>query len=147
MISKAIHTCFKTAQDRKWDKTYWLFDIHATIIAPNYKYGEIPTEFYPKAKEVLQYLSKRKDICMILYTCSHPEEVEQYLKLFADNDIHFSYVNKNPEVVNQAYGCYDQKPYFNVIADDKAGFDPGCDWDIVYSITNQYPILKKYETK
>jgi hypothetical protein len=24
---------------RNWDKTYWAFDIHGTILKPNYTYG------------------------------------------------------------------------------------------------------------
>jgi len=40
-------------------------------------------------------------------------------------------VNENPEVLNLKYGCYDKKPYFNVVFEDKAGFDPMTDWLLV----------------
>jgi len=115
---------------RNWDKTYWFFDIHGTILKPNYEYGKIPTEFYPHALETLQFISGLSDIVMCLYTCSHPHEIEEYLKLFKENNINFKYINENPEVKTQmdGYGCYDKKPYMNVLFEDKASFNPEVEW-------------------
>ncbi len=120
---------------RNWDHTYWAVDIHGTILKPNYEYGNIPKEFYPYAKEALQYISKMEDVVMILYTCSHPHEIEQYIEYFKENDIHFKYINENPEVKTNldGYGCYDKKPYMNVLFEDKAGFDGETDWALVLS--------------
>ncbi len=128
MITRAIENCLRNARERGWEKTYWAIDIHGTILKPNYKRNEISREFYPHAIEVLQLLSKQKDIVKILYTCSYPHEIEQYLEYFAKYDIHFDHVNKNPEVVDGGYGCYNNKFYFNVLMDDKAGFDGETDW-------------------
>jgi hypothetical protein len=77
-------------------------------------------------------ISKMSDVVIFLYTCSHPHEIEQYLKLFSDNNIHFKYVNENPEVATdlKGYGCYDKKPYMNVLFEDKAGFDPEMEFSI-----------------
>lgn len=121
---------FAYKEKRGWDKTYWFFDIHSTILKPNYQAGNIPKEFYPHAKETMRLISKLPDICMVLYTCSHPHEIEQYLEFFKENDIHFQYVNENPEVITDlnGYGCYDKKPYINVLFEDKAGFDPETEW-------------------
>lgn len=121
---------FDYKEKRGWDKTYWFFDIHATILKPNYQAGNIPKEFYPHAKEAMQLISKLPDVCMVLYTCSHPHEIEQYLEFFKENNIHFQYVNENPEVATDlnGYGCYDKKPYINVLFEDKAGFDPETEW-------------------
>jgi hypothetical protein len=121
---------------RNWDRTFWAFDIHGTILKPNYTYGSTPDEFYPMAKETLQLISKLSDVVMFLYTCSHPHEVDEYIALFESNDIHFKYVNENPEVLTQTngYGNYDKKPYMNVLFEDKAGFDPMTDWQEVYAL-------------
>jgi len=121
---------FKYKEERGWDKTFWFFDIHATILKPNYTFGDIPKEFYPYAKETLQILSKLPDVELIIYTCSHPHEIEQYLEFFKENGIDFKYVNENPEVKTQlnGYGCYDKKPYMNVLFEDKAGFDAETEW-------------------
>ena len=62
MITKAIVNCLNNVQERKWERTYWAFDIHGTILKPNYRRDDIATEFYPQAKEVMQRLSKREGI-------------------------------------------------------------------------------------
>lgn len=121
---------FEYKEKRNWDKTYWFFDIHGTILKPNYEYGNTPKDFYPYAIETLQFLTKLPDVEMIIYTCSHPHEIQEYIKLFADSRITFKYINENPEVPTQVdgYGCYDKKPYMNVLFEDKAGFDPETEW-------------------
>lgn len=128
MIVRSIENCFRKAQEKKWSKTYWAFDIHGTILKPNYKKDEISTEFHPHAREVLQALSDREDIVRILYTCSYRHETEQYIAYFKANAIRFDYINANPEIEAGAYGFYDDKFYFNVLLDDKAGFDGNTDW-------------------
>lgn len=144
VINSILTNHFEMKEKRGWDKTYWFFDIHSTIVKPNYKAGEIPTEFYPNAKETLQYLNNLDDVCMILYTCSHPHEILEYKKFFESHGINFIYTNKNPEIKTdlKGYGCYDDKPYINVLFDDKAGFKGESDW---------LPVLKlmkhKYSTE
>lgn len=132
---------FEYKVKRNWDKTYWAFDIHGTILIPNYSYGNTPKEFYPMAKETLQFISKLPDVCMILYTCSHPHEIAEYVKLFEENDIDFKFVNENPEVPTDinGYGCYDKKLYMNVLFEDKAGFEPEKEWSEVYEL-----LIEKY---
>lgn len=130
---------FEYKVKRGWDKTYWFFDIHGTILKPNYTYGNTPKDFYPYAKETLQYISQLTDVCMIIYTCSHPHEIEQYVKLFESCGIKFEYINENPEVPTDinGYGCYDKKPYMNVLFEDKAGFDPLTEWEEVLSFMKE----------
>ena len=128
MILSAIKKAFETARRLDWEKTYWAFDVHETMLKPNWDAAQIPTEFYPYAEEALQLLSKREDIVMFLYTCSHPRDTDQYIEFFKARNIHFDFVNENPEIVNTDLGYYDKKPYFNVLLDDKAGFDPFKEW-------------------
>lgn len=131
VIIEAIERALVRAKAKGWNKTYWAIDIHDTIIKPNWQFNNIPTEFYPYAKEALQLITNREDITCLLYTCSHPNEIIQYLSYFEENDIYFPYVNENPEVTNETYGFYDQKPYFNVLLEDKAGFNADKDWKIL----------------
>src|ERR1043165_3133468 len=123
MITHAIKKCLKLARKKGWTKTYWAFDIHGTILKPTFSKGVISTEFYPEAKETLRLLEKRKDIVKILYTCSYPEEIRRYLSYFKKARIKFDCVNCNPEIIDGAYGYYKHKFYFNVLLDDKAGFN------------------------
>ena len=136
MITRAIENCLYNARTKGWSKTYWAFDIHGTILKPTHKSGVLSTEFYPYAKEVLQLISRQPDIVRILYTCSYPNEITGYLRYFERYRIHFDYVNENPDVCAGAYGHYDRKFYFNVLFEDKAGFDPLTDWKEIYQLLN-----------
>lgn len=129
MILKAIDKAFLEMERKNWDKIYYYFDIHNTILYPDY--NNTTTDFYPYAKEVLQYLSKRKDIVLALYTCSYPEEIERYQKFFKEHNINFTHINRNPDIKNTQYGYYQDKPYFNVLFEDKAGFDAENDWKLI----------------
>ncbi len=138
MITRATERCLQQARERKWAKTYWAFDIHGTILKPNFRRDSISTEFYPGAKEVMQLLCKRNDIVRILFTCSYPNEIEQYIAFFKTHGIHFDYVNQNPEVVDGGYGYYQNKFYSNVLMDDKAGFDGETDWLAIKEIISKH---------
>jgi hypothetical protein len=134
MITKAITNCLRSARAKGWARTYWAFDIHGTMLHPTFQSGVLSTVFYPYVKEVMQLLCKRDDIVLILYTCSYPHEIVEYLKCFEDHGIHFNYVNENPDICAGAYGHYDRKFYFNILFEDKAGFDPLTDWKLVYEL-------------
>jgi len=142
-IINAYKNAIDKAKERNWNKIFVFSDIHDTIIRPNYKAGDIPTEFFPFAKEALQMISKRKDMALGLYTCSHPHEINEYLSFFNSNGINFEHVNENKEVktVPTGYGCYDKKPYFNILMEDKAGFDPDNDWELIIEFLNKTPEL------
>ena len=136
MITRAIENCISNSKLKGWNKTYWAFDIHGTILKPTCKAGVVSTEFYPYAKEVMQLLSQQSNIVRILYTCSYPSEIADYIEYFEGHGIHFDYVNENPEICAGAYGHYDRKFYFNVLFEDKAGFDPLTDWKEIYQLLN-----------
>lgn len=131
-ILKSFDNAYKNAKRKKWDKIYVAIDIHDTIVYGNYKSDELPTEYIANAKEILQYMSNRNDIVLMLYTCSHPHEIEKYFEFFKNDGIYFKYANENPDVPNTELGCYDRKPYFNILLEDKAGFNAETDWTIIY---------------
>lgn len=138
MITKAINNCFITAKLRNWKKVYFAFDIHGTILHPNYDKDNIANTFYPGSIEVLKSIN-RPDISTILYTCSHPIEIKKYEILFKNNGLEFNFINENKDVINGGYGCYDKKPYFSVLFEDKAGFDPLTDWILVKEEMKKFP--------
>ncbi len=128
---------FKIMKERGWNEFYLFIDIHSTILYPDY--GGLAKVYYPHAKEVLQKLSKDKRIKLALYTCSHPHEIEDYKTFFNNDDIYFEMVNKNPEVPNTRGGYFQDKPYMNVLLDDKAGFIAELgDWYIIDWILNKH---------
>ena len=81
-VANQIQRTFDVSFKKEWYETYWAIDIHGTILVPSYDLNEENMTFYPYAKEALQKISKRKDIVMILWTCSYPNEVKKYLDFF-----------------------------------------------------------------
>ena len=126
-LTKAFETAYERMKERKWNQIYVFIDIHKTILYPDYGENKV-NKFYPFAKETLQLLTQREDIVLGLYTCSYPKEIEDYLIFFENNGIKFDLVNKNEREKNTGYGYFNDKPYFNVLLDDKAGFDGEKDW-------------------
>jgi len=129
-VVKAFINAFKEMERKQWPYIYVFIDLHSTLIKPNYQYGNIPTEMYDGALEGLKMLQEAKDVKIIMYTCSHPHEIDEYIRFFDGLGIKWDYINENSEVTTNlnGYGCYDKKPYYNVLMDDKAGFDAETDW-------------------
>ncbi len=127
-MKKLIYKTYNIAHKRKWNKVTWAIDIHDVILGANYKAGDIPKNFLGDSKKVLQRLSKRADTTLVLFTCSHPHEIVEYLQFFKENDINFKYTNENLDCPNTAFGCFEKKFYFNILLEDKAGFDAETDW-------------------
>jgi len=119
---RAFKTAFKKAEEKKWDKIYIGVDLHDTVLEANYSDTDIPLNWLPGAEEVISMLSDRGDVHLILWTCSHPKEIEEYLKFFESQGVHFDDIHFAGEVKNTSYGCFDHKPYFNIVLEDKAGF-------------------------
>jgi hypothetical protein len=137
-----IKKMFEHAENKQWYEVYFSFDIHGTISVPDYRKGikKDPSEiskviYYPYAKETLQLLTEtRPDIIKILWTSSYPEELKVYRKTFEKDGIIFKYNNENPEIADAkgSFGFYERKFYFNVLWEDKSGFDPETDWKPIY---------------
>lgn len=131
-IVKAIDRTYRWVEEHGPASTYWAIDFHSTVLKPTYSTEGIATEFYHYAKEVLQMLSDSDEDVLIAYTSSQPYALLQYQNFFTSNGIKFKYGNENPEVKNSGHACFDNKFYFNVMLEDKAGFDPDEDWVRIY---------------
>ena len=125
-----IKRAFSTMRERGWDKIYWLIDVHDVILEADYRQDSIGGEMCPNAAKVLRMLTKRDDVCMIMWTCSHRPVVKKLQEKLAEDGIHFDFANENPEVKGEL-GDYTIKLYANVILDDKAGFEGKTDWALV----------------
>lgn len=73
---------------------------------------------------------------------------------FKSHDIIFNHVNENPGISSKRgnFGFYEKKFYFNVLFEDKAGFDPLIEWKQIYDYLilcqqNNYIPDKKWTTK
>ena len=130
-----IEQMFEYAEKKEWFETYWAIDLHGTVSRPDYRKESKEIDYYPYAKETLQLMSEREDIKLIMFTSSYPEEIKEYYKQFRNDNIIFDFINDNPEVTDAkgSFGFYDKKPYFNVLLEDKASFNPLNDWEYLYN--------------
>ena len=126
-IIRAFDSAFTRKEEQGWEKMYVLVDIHDTIFKACYE-NEETYEAYPWALTTLRLMTQHKDICLILWTSTYPEKLDEYLKKFAECRISFDMINGNSEVPNTELSCFDHKPYFNVGIDDRFGFNPEEDW-------------------
>lgn len=129
-IKKAFQTALDRKTEKHWEKIYVLVDIHDTIFHACYQQEET-YDYMPLAKEALQQMSCRDDICLILWSGCHEDTLHKYLRHFEENNIHFDYANENPEVGNTSFQNFEVKLYFNVGIDDKFGFNGETDWEKV----------------
>jgi hypothetical protein len=119
-----ISETFRLKAERNWDTIYVVVDLHGTIAKPFHDCFEL----YPGALEVLQWFSDRPDIKIILWTSSHFEEVKSVLVNLKLSGVTIDFVNANPLEANTKRADFSKKFYFNILLDDKAGFEPETDW-------------------
>ena len=139
-----VQKMFEHAFKKQWFETYWAIDLHGVVIQPNYTKTPQKVIYYPYVKETLQIMSARPDIIMFTYTASYPEQLHGYLSQFEMDNIHFNFINENPDISEQKghFGAFDKKPYYNVVFEDKAGFDPFLDWKPLFKLFTSYEKIK-----
>ncbi len=143
-IEKHIENVFTVYKPkRKWDKIYWLVDVHGTIIPSTWNSNYCGYEFINDAcKEVLRWISNTPDQNLILWTSSYPSEVALIIGWLENNGINVDYFNCNPAEKNTEYADFFHKPYFNILLDDKAGFDPETEWEMVKNTLKQLKLWR-----
>lgn len=116
-----------------WPEIYFCIDLHGTIV-PGGKSSDDKTDsdtFYPDAREVLQHLCRRKDIMLILWTSTPEERLIDVKEFFKFHGIKFTFFNENPHAKDTPRSSFKKKFYFNVLLDDRAGFEPETDWTAI----------------
>ena len=126
-IRKAIRAAMNRKIERGWEKIYMLVDIHDTIIHASYENVET-FRYFPSAREALQLMTNRDDVCLILWSSTYKDKLDMYVNHFCGDGIRFDFVNGNPEVGNTHLSDFEAKLYYNVGIDDKFGFEPETDW-------------------
>lgn len=124
-----IEFTYQQAAKRKWNRLYWLVDLHDTVITGKYNRFNEGATVFPYAKETLDWLYQHPVHQTILWTSSHDDAIDDLLKRF---DLRFNFLHSNPECPSTELCNFDRKLYFNFILDDKALFDPHSDWEEIY---------------
>lgn len=126
-------------KSRGWEKIFVCVDLHNTIIQSpwrtesGYSSDKIEREPFPYALRTLRVLSERyNDVSLILWSSSKEENLRDIVQWLKHNRITIDYINENPEVPNTETADFSSKFYFNVLIDDKAGFDGATDWKVFW---------------
>ncbi len=136
-ITKAFENAFERMREQRWEYIYILIDIHGTIFESDYS-SDCNYNWLGNAKEALQMMSDRNDICLILWSGTHFDKLTKYWAYMVKNGIVFDYMNSNPEVGDTDIYSK-EKIYFNVGIDDKFGFEPETDWNEIISFLESHP--------
>lgn len=133
-------------KSKGWPEIYMLVDLHGTIIPGGKSSSDLNDymEFYPVAKEVLQWVSERKDIFLILWTSTPVSRQTDVHEWLLKNGIETNFWNENPHAKDTPRSCFAKKPYFNILLDDRAGFEPETDWQ---AIKNELISLGEWDIK
>ena len=133
-VSSAIMRAFHKKWAGGWKthpQMFWAIDLHGVILRSNYKEDFNDQTIPPAGLRTLRFLSESSNHCLILFTASNQDYIANVKKWFLSMNINFNYVNCNPKVESREYMDVSSKFYFDVLLDDKAGFDMGSDWDEV----------------
>jgi hypothetical protein len=131
-LMRAIAGAYKKMIERNWDTVYWAVDLHGVCMKSNYETGK--HEFiHQKAIDTLKLISSRPESKIILWSSVHESEKMPIMNLFAEHGIKVFGFNHNSREADTETGSFKEKFYFSVLLDDKAGFDPYCDWVNVYN--------------
>ena len=109
--TKYIHRMFLHSFSKEWYETYWVIDMHRTLIKPTYDLNDKSLHYYPFVLETMQILTDRDDIKLIMWTSSYPQEIDEYVKQLYDVNIVFDNINENPDISsnNGNFGYYEKE--------------------------------------
>lgn len=129
-IIKAIRRAYQVMEERNWDTIYWAIDLHGVCLKSNYEQGGYEW-INESALQGLRTISNRPESKIILWSSVYPEEMMSIAKFFGEYGISIYGFNSNIFERNTHVSNFDQKFYFSVLLDDKAGFDPMTDWNAI----------------
>jgi hypothetical protein len=75
------------------------------------------------------------NIVLILFTSTYKQSLEPFFNWCEEHQIKFKFFNENPECPSNSTGDFSRKFYYNVLIDDRAGFDPSEWLDVLHAVT------------
>jgi hypothetical protein len=126
-----IRRAFQQKREKNWDLLYWCIDLHDVVIEGKYNLYNEGAKIYPNAREFFQWAQKRDDMVLILWSSSHNHALFKTLNNLREQGIEFDYFNANPEEADTKLCDFSKKFYFNILLDDKAGFEGETDWGLI----------------
>ena len=131
-ISTAITRAYEVMHLRNWDTIYWAVDLHGVCMKSNYEEGV--HEFISQdAVDTLRLISSLPESKIILWSSAYDDQKPAIIEAFAREKIEIFDFNQNLEAADTKTGCFQEKFYFSILLDDKAGFEPETDWAVVHA--------------
>jgi hypothetical protein len=130
-IDKAVKRSFEKKYAGGWKKyprMYWAIDLHGVILKSTYKKNFGAQELNEDCLDVLKWLTDKENMVPILFTASNNEYIDKVLLWLNTIGIKFEHVNSNPEVTSNNFCIVEGKFYFDILIDDKGGFEMDSDW-------------------
>jgi hypothetical protein len=130
-ITELFNEAWLKKKERGWNQVYIMVDLHGVVLPSSY-HKKNDLRFLSEYTECcLKWLSDREDVCLILWSSSHMDEIECVRNWLKGFGIEFDFVNENPLEANTTYADFSRKPYFSILLDDKSGFEAS-DWHEMY---------------
>jgi hypothetical protein len=126
-----IERTYRDKALRRWPNVYWCIDVHDVILEGKYSLMNDGAGYLPNALKVLRMLSKKSETKLILWTSSYPAPISKVLDGLEKEGVTFAFVNENRDCPNDKLCDFGKKFYFNILLDDKAGFDGATDWFLI----------------
>ena len=127
---KRSYARYKAKGYKYW---YWAVDVHDVIFKGDYKV-ESALNWVTNAKRALKIINNIPDIKVILYTSTRQDQTQKLIdKIKNETGLEVYAVNKNPDFDTDPQGLceFNGKFCFDLMLDDKAGFDYSNGWEEV----------------
>lgn len=155
-ITELFSDALRRKKERNFPNLYIALDLHGTVFKPSRR-TEISNNLekvvsledseeiaYPYALQVLRLLTA-SDTCKLILWTSSPKYTIDSLKNFLEfHGVKIAYVNENPDYKRNTYADFSKKFCFDILLDDKAGFDPENDWKLLWNYLNDMDWRKFY---
>lgn len=132
-LTTAITRAYSTMKERDWDTIYWAIDLHGTCIKSSYASNGLYEWLSEESERVMKWLASLPETKIIIWSSLLDQDVTIMREWFSSQGIPV-YINENPLQGNTAYADFSKKFYFSVLLDDKAGFEPSEDWNVVENV-------------
>lgn len=123
-----LERTFNDKRIRRWQNIYWCIDLHDVILEGKYSLMNDGAKYCPNAIKVLKMLTNKPETVLILWTSSYPAPISKAVDALEKEGVKFKYINWNPDCPNDHLCDFGRKFYFNILLDDKAGFEASKDW-------------------
>lgn len=132
-IIKAIETAYRKKSERNYKFLYWCIDLHGVILEGKYNLNNDGAKPYPYALKTLKLISNNPSNKIILWTSSYVLPTAAILTWLNENNIKIHFINENPDYTLTELCDFTKKFFFDILFDDKAGFEGEKDWEPVYN--------------